>query len=87
MAVLMASQTRSVFNASKRVLPGRISAAMAADCVMPLHPITSISASWMMPSLIFRDNLQAPCFNPQVPTLWLKPEISSTRLTCVNSPS
>ena len=31
MAVLIASQTRSVFNASSTVLPGRISAAIAAE--------------------------------------------------------
>ena len=38
MATLMASQTRSVLSASRMVLPGRISAAMAAEWVMPEQP-------------------------------------------------
>ena len=40
MAVLIASQTRSLLSASRMVLPGRISAAIAAECVMPLQPMS-----------------------------------------------
>ena len=40
-AVLIASQTGSVFRASRTVRPGRISAAIAAECVMPEQPIVS----------------------------------------------
>ena len=49
MAVLMASHTRSVFSASRMVLPGRISLAMAAEWVMPEQPMVSTSASSMTP--------------------------------------
>nr|DAN29523.1 MAG TPA: hypothetical protein [Bacteriophage sp.] len=41
----MASQTRSVFRASKIVLPGRISDAIAAEWVIPEQPIVSTNAS------------------------------------------
>ena len=57
MAVLMASQTRSVFSASRMVLPGRISEAIAAEWVMPEQPMVSTSASSMTPFLTFRRQL------------------------------
>ncbi len=44
-AVFIASHTKSVFNASNIVLPGRISDAIAAECVIPEHPIVSTKAS------------------------------------------
>ena len=76
MAVLMASQTRSVFRASSRVLPMRISEAMAAEWVMPEQPRVSTSASSMMPSLTLRVSLQAPCWGAHQPTPWVRPEMS-----------
>ena len=39
----MASQTRSVFKASSKVLPGKISEAIAAEWVIPEQPIVSIN--------------------------------------------
>ena len=59
--MLIASQTRSVLSASRRVLPGRISEAIAAEWVIPEQPIVSTKASWIMPSLTFKVSLQAPC--------------------------
>ena len=56
----MASHTRSVFSASRMVLPMRISEAMAAEWVIPEQPMVSTSASSMMPFLMFRVSLQAP---------------------------
>ena len=44
-AVLIASHTKSVFNASKIVFPTSISPAIAAECVIPEHPIVSTNAS------------------------------------------
>ena len=87
MAVLIASQTRSVFIASRMVLPGRISAAMAAECVMPEQPMVSTSASSMTPSLTFRVSLQAPCCGAHQPTPWVRPEISLISLACTHFPS
>ena len=55
------TQTRSVFRASRMVLPGRISAAMAAEWVMPEQPMVSTRASWMTPCFTLRVSLQAPC--------------------------
>jgi len=57
----MASQTKSVFNASKIVFPGKSSEAIAAEWVIPEHPIVSTNASSIIPSLTFRVSLQAPC--------------------------
>ena len=71
MAVLMASHTRSVFSASRMVLPGRISLAMAAEWVMPEQPTVSTSASSMTPFLTFRDSLQAPCWGAHQPMPWV----------------
>ncbi len=76
MAVLMASQTRSVLSASKMVLPGRISAAMAAEWVMPEQPMVSTSASSMIPPFTLRVSLQAPCWGAHHPTPWVKPAMS-----------
>ena len=60
-AVFIASHTKSVFNASSIVFPTNISPAIAAECVIPEHPIVSTKASWIIPSLTFSVNLQAPC--------------------------
>ena len=67
MAVLMASQTKSVFNASRIVLPGRISEAIAAEWVIPEQPIVSTRHSWMTPSFTFSVSLQAPCWGAHHP--------------------
>src|SRR5574344_708649 len=76
MAVLMASHTRSVFSASRMVLPTRISEAMAAEWVMPEQPMVSTSASSITPFLTFRVSLHAPCWGAHQPTPWVRPEIS-----------
>ena len=65
--LLYTSHTRSVFRHSSRVLPGRISAAIAAEWVMPEQPMVSTRASWTMPSLTFRVSLQAPCWGAHQP--------------------
>ena len=87
MAVLMASQTRSVLRASSTVLPGRISLAMAAEWVMPEQPMHSTRASWMVPSLTLRVSLQAPCWGAHQPTPWVKPLMSFTSFACTHLPS
>ena len=56
----MASHTRSVLSASRMVLPGRISAAMAAEWVMPEQPMVSTSASSITPSFTLSVSLHAP---------------------------
>jgi len=66
-------------------LEGR--AAMAALWVMPEQPITSISASWMIPSLTFKVSLQAPCWGAHQPTPWVSPEMSLISLACTQRPS
>jgi len=76
MAVLMASHTKSVFSASRMVLPMRISAAIAAEWVMPEQPKVSTKASSMTPSFTFNVSLQAPCWGAHQPTPWVKPLIS-----------
>ena len=58
------------------VLPMRISEAIAAEWVMPEQPIVSTRASSMMPFLIFRLSLHAPCCGAHQPTPWVKPEKS-----------
>ena len=87
MAVLMASQTRSVFRASNRVLPMRISEAMAAEWVMPEQPMVSTKASSMMPSFTFRVSLQAPCWGAHQPMPWVNPEMSEICLAWTHLPS
>ena len=76
MATLMASQTRSVFSASRMVLPGRISPAMAAEWVMPEQPMVSTRASSMTPCFTFRVSLHVPCWGAHQPTPWVRPEMS-----------
>ena len=71
MAVLMASQTRSVFSASRTVLPGRISLAMAAEWVIPEQPMVSTSASSITPFFTFRLSLQVPCWGAHQPMPWV----------------
>ena len=75
---MIASQTKSVFNASKIVLPGKISDAIAAECVIPEHPIVSTNASWMIPSLTLRVNLHPPCWGAHQPIPCVNPEMSVT---------
>ena len=87
MAVLMASHTRSVFRASRMVLPMRISEAMAAEWVMPEQPMVSTSASSMMPFLMFSVSLQAPCWGAHQPMPWVNPEISEISLAWTHLPS
>ena len=87
MAVLIASQTRSVFSASRMVLPVSTSAAMAAECVMPEHPIVSTNASSMTPSLTLSVSLQAPCWGAHQPMPCVKPEISLISLARTHFPS
>ena len=60
----------------RSVLPGRISAAIAAEWVIPEHPIVSTSASWIIPSLTFNVSLHVPCWGAHQPTPCVKPEIS-----------
>ena len=86
-AVLMASHTRSVLSASSRVLPGRISPAIAAEWVMPEQPSVSTSASWMMPSLTLRVSLQQPCCGAHQPMPWDRPEISEIWYAFTHLPS
>ena len=50
-----------IYNAAKLRAPGKISDAIAAECVIPEHPIVSTNASWMIPSLTLRVNLHPPC--------------------------
>ena len=64
----MASHTRSVLRASRMVLPGRISLAMAAEWVMPEQPMVSTRASSMTPFFTFSDSLHAPCCGAHQPT-------------------
>ena len=87
MAVLMASQTRSVFRASRMVLPMRISLAMAAEWVMPEHPMVSTRASSMTPFFTFRVSLQAPCWGAHQPMPWVRPEMSPISLAWTHFPS
>jgi hypothetical protein len=42
------------------VLPGMISDAIAAEWVIPVQPMVSMSASSMIPSLMFKVSLHAP---------------------------
>ena len=85
--MLIASQTKSVFKASNIVLPGKISEAIAAEWVIPEHPIVSTNASSIIPSLTLRVNLHAPCWGAHQPIPWVKPEISFTSLACTHLPS
>ena len=87
MAVLMASHTRSVFSASRIVLPIRISEAMAAEWVIPEQPMVSTSASSITPFFTFSVSLQAPCWGAHQPIPWVKPEISPICLACTHLPS
>ena len=86
-AVLIASHTRSVFNASRSVLPGRISDAIAAEWVMPEHPMVSTRASSITPFFTFNESLHAPCWGAHQPIPCVKPEISSIFLECTHFPS
>ena len=72
----MASHTRSVLRASRIVLPGSISDAMAAEWVMPEQPMVSTRHSSMMPSLTLSVNLHAPCWGAHHPTPCVRPEMS-----------
>jgi len=85
--VLIASHTRSVFIASRIVLPVRISAAIAAEWVIPVHPSVSTSASCMMPSFTLSVSLQAPCWGAHQPTPCVSPEISLISFACTHFPS
>ena len=68
------------------ILPGRtvlealntdlVCDAIAAEWVIPEHPMVSTSASWIMPSLTFSVSLQAPCCGAHQPTPWVRPEMS-----------
>ena len=51
---------------------------IAAECVIPEHPIVSTSASWIIPSFTFRVSLHVPCCGAHQPTPCVKPEISFT---------
>ena len=84
---MIASQTKSVFNASKIVLPGRISDAIAAECVIPEQPNVSTSASSIIPSLTFNVNLHAPCCGAHQPTPWVSPLISLISFAWTHLPS
>ena len=66
-AVLIASQTKSVFKPSNKVLPTNASLAIAAEWVIPEHPTVSINASSMIPSLTFKVSLHAPCCGAHQP--------------------
>ena len=54
-----------------------LSAAMAAEWVIPEHPRVSTRASSMTPFFTFRVSLHAPCWGAHQPTPCVKPEISS----------
>ena len=60
-----------MFSASRMVLPGRISEAIAAEWVMPEQPMVSTSASSMTPFFTFRLSLHAPCCGAHQPTPWV----------------
>ena len=83
----MASHTRSVFSASRIVLPMRISEAMAAEWVMPEQPMVSTRASSMTPFFTFSVSLHAPCWGAHQPIPWVKPEMSEISLACTHLPS
>ena len=68
MATLMASHTKSVLSASNSVFPGKISPAIAAEWVMPEHPMVSTKASSIMPFFTFKVSLQVPCWGAHQPT-------------------
>ena len=86
-ATFIASHTKSVFNASNKVFPGKISEAIAADCVMPEQPMVSIRASSIIPFFTFSVSLQAPCCGAQAPTPWVKPLMFSICFACTHFPS
>ncbi len=87
MAVLMASQTRSVLSASRMVLPMRISEAIAAEWVMPEQPMVSTSASSMTPFLMFRRQLAGALLRCAPADAVGKPEMSLISFACTHLPS
>ena len=86
-AVFIASHTKSVFNASNIVFPVKISPAIAAECVIPEHPIVSINASWIIPSFTFNVNLHAPCCGAHHPIPCVKPDMSLISFAFTHFPS
>ena len=76
-----------MFSASSIVLPVSISPAMAADCVIPEHPIVSINASCITPSFMFNVNLHAPCCGAHQPIPCVNPEISLISFALTHFPS
>ena len=64
--MLIASQTKSEFNASSNVLPDKTSAAIAAECVIPEQPNVSTRASSIIPFFTLSVSLQAPCCGASV---------------------